>query len=162
MCELHNNTTCNPAWFRSVFTPSVSDGCNSFGIVILCVCVSVSLSRPNEQTYRLEFWHVGQVEGYLSQVWRSRSKVKGQGHQVKNRFSMRCIIVIQQKPGNRWSRPGSTDADEGDFLCGMSDIQYHTWNGRATTLGVFKAYVVFFYFSISVVIKLVAINKHWI
>ena len=54
--------------FYGIFTPSVSDGCNSFGIVILSVCLSVSLSRPNGQTYRLEFWHVGQVEGYLGQV----------------------------------------------------------------------------------------------
>ncbi len=50
-----------------IFTPRVNDGCNSFGIVILCVCLSVSLSCPNGQTYRLEFLHVGQVEGYLGQ-----------------------------------------------------------------------------------------------
>ncbi len=41
--------------------------------VCVCVCVSVSLSRKNEGTYRLEFWHGGQVEGYLGQVHRSRS-----------------------------------------------------------------------------------------
>ena len=30
----------------------------------------VSLLRPNWQTYRLDFWHRGQVEGYLGQVHR--------------------------------------------------------------------------------------------
>ncbi len=44
--------------------------------VCLCVCLSVCLlpfSWPNVQTYGLEFRHVGQVEGYLGQVRRSRS-----------------------------------------------------------------------------------------
>ncbi len=44
-------------------------GCNSFDIVCVCVCV-LPLSRLNGQTYRLEFQYVGQVEGYLGQVWR--------------------------------------------------------------------------------------------
>ena len=42
-----------------IFTPSVSDGCNSLGIV----CVSVSLVQLDKQAYRLEFWNVGQVKG---------------------------------------------------------------------------------------------------
>ncbi len=59
-----------------IFRHRVSDGCirNSFGIVCVCGCVycpSVSLSRPNGQTYRLDIWHVGQVGGYLGQVRRS-------------------------------------------------------------------------------------------
>ncbi len=67
------------------------------GVIVLtsCVCVSVCvcvcllpLSCLNRQTYRPEFWYVGQVEGYLGQVHRSRSKVKGQGHQVKKRFNV--------------------------------------------------------------------------
>ncbi len=51
-------------------------------------------------------------------------KVKGQRARSpgqKKHFSMRCIIVIQQKPGNRLSLPGNTDADEAYFLRGMSD-----------------------------------------
>ncbi len=56
--------------------------CDVSGVIVLtsCVCVSVCpcvrvlpLSQPNGQTYRLEFWHGGQVEGYLGQVHRSRS-----------------------------------------------------------------------------------------
>ena len=53
--------------------------CNNFDImcecvnVWVCVCLSVSLSWPNGQTYRPEFWHEGQVGGYLGQVSRSRS-----------------------------------------------------------------------------------------
>ncbi len=48
------------------------------GVIVLAssVCVSVSLSRSNGRTYRLEIWHGGQVEGYLGRVYRSRSKVK--------------------------------------------------------------------------------------
>ncbi len=30
--------------------------------------ILVLLSQPNGQTYILEFWHGGQVEGYLGQV----------------------------------------------------------------------------------------------
>ena len=55
--------------------------CDVSGVILLTsfVCVSVCLlpiSRPNGQTYGLE--------GYLGQVCRSMSKVKGQGHEVKN------------------------------------------------------------------------------
>ena len=50
------------------------------GVIVLtlcvCPCVCVIALLANKQTYRLEFWYVGQMEGYLGQVWRSRSKVK--------------------------------------------------------------------------------------
>ena len=63
----------------NIFTPHV---CDVSGVIVLtlsvclCVCLCVCglpLSRPNEQTYRLEFRHLGQVEGYVGQVFRSRS-----------------------------------------------------------------------------------------
>ena len=65
----------------SVITPHISD---VMGVIVftsfVCpsvgLCPSVSLSRPNRQAHRLEFWHGGQVEGYLGQVNRSRSRVK--------------------------------------------------------------------------------------
>ncbi len=41
--------------------------------VCVSVCVCVSLSWVNGQTYGSEFWYQGQVEGYLGQVRRSRS-----------------------------------------------------------------------------------------
>ncbi len=41
-------------------------------VLTLCVCLSVSLSQPNGQRYGLEFWHGGQVEGYLDQLYRLR------------------------------------------------------------------------------------------
>ena len=57
------------------------------GVIVLTlfVCVHVSLSvhqsrSPNRQTYRPEFWHGCQVDGYLGQISRLRSKLKGQGH----------------------------------------------------------------------------------
>ena len=61
------------------FTPHV---CDVWGVIVLtssvclCVCVCVCvlpLSQPNGRTYGLKIWHVGQVEGYLGQVCRSRS-----------------------------------------------------------------------------------------
>ncbi len=58
----------------------------------LCVGLSVCLlplSWPNWQTYGLELWHWSQVEEYLGQVYRSRSLVNGQGHEIKN-----CSFVM--------------------------------------------------------------------
>ncbi len=69
--RLVNNT---PA--ETIVTPHVSD---IMGVIVLTsslcvsVCASVSLSWANGQTYGLEFWHGGQVEGYLGQGQRSRS-----------------------------------------------------------------------------------------
>ncbi len=56
----------------TIITPRVSDGCNSFDIVCLSVCL-LPLSRPNGQTYGPDFLYVGQVEVYLGEVHRSRS-----------------------------------------------------------------------------------------
>ena len=52
--------------------PRVSDGCNSFDIVFLSVCLS-DTTLLNRQTYKPEFWYVGPVEEYLGQGQRSRS-----------------------------------------------------------------------------------------
>ena len=59
---------------KSIITPRVSDGCNSFDIVYESVCL-LPLSWRNGQTYGPEFRHVGtrQVEGYVGQVRRSTS-----------------------------------------------------------------------------------------
>ncbi len=61
------------------FTARVSD---TMGVMVLtrsvsvCVRVRVPLSWLNGQTYRPEFWHVGQLDDYLGQVCRChRSKV---------------------------------------------------------------------------------------
>ena len=61
----------NPCIWIWIFTPRVSSGCNSFDIVCVWVCV-LPLSKTNRQTYGPEIQHVGQVEGYLGQVQRSR------------------------------------------------------------------------------------------
>ncbi len=67
--------------------------CNSFDIVCLSVCLSVSLSQPNGQTYKLEFWHGGLVEGYLGQLCGSRSKVKvTRSNNVFNGYFM-CYVL---------------------------------------------------------------------
>ena len=66
-----------------IIKPRIRDGCISFDIVCVSVCVFVCLlplSCLNGQSYRPEFSYVGQVEEYLGQVKRSMSKVKGQGH----------------------------------------------------------------------------------
>ena len=41
-------------------------------VLTSCVCL-LPLACLNGQTYRPVFWYVGQVEGYLGQVQRSRS-----------------------------------------------------------------------------------------
>ncbi len=61
-----------------LITPHVYD---VMGVIVLAssvcvsVCPSVSLSRLNGQTYELEYWHGGQVEGYLGQIRKSEVKV---------------------------------------------------------------------------------------
>ncbi len=59
---------------------SATQRCNSFGTICGCVCVRVracvSLSKMNGQTCKLEFRRVGQVDDYLGQDRRSRSKVR--------------------------------------------------------------------------------------
>ncbi len=47
------------------------------------VCLSVCPFCYPDRTDRLEFWHWGQVKGYLGQFCRSMSYVKGQGHGIK-------------------------------------------------------------------------------
>ena len=77
---------------QTFITPHVSDVSGVIVLtscVCLCVCVCVCLlplQRANRQTDSLDFWHGGQVEEYLGQVCRSRSQVKGQGHEVKKTF----------------------------------------------------------------------------
>ena len=51
----------------NIFTPRISNGCNSFDIDHVSVCL-LPLSCLNRQTYRPESWYVGQVEGYLGQA----------------------------------------------------------------------------------------------
>ncbi len=69
----------------------------------VCVCVYLSRLRPNGQTYRPEFWHVGQVEGYLGQGHRSRPPGK---KKVSMRYS---------------SNQEATDADEAWLsACGIT------------------------------------------
>ena len=74
------------------YTPRLwCDGCNSFDIVCVSVCPSVhpsvSLFQLNAQTYGLEFWHGGQVEGYLGQGHRSKVNVTRSIH-----VSVHCAI----------------------------------------------------------------------
>ncbi len=74
-----------------IFTPRVSDGCNSFAIVTLSFCLSVCLALTAKRT-DIQTWFSACRSSLNFKV-----KVKSQGHQVKKRFSMRCIIVRQQK-----------------------------------------------------------------
>ena len=53
-------------------TSHVSDECNSFGIIILCVCLSCSHGRTDRRI-DLNFGMKVKMEGYLGQVQRSRS-----------------------------------------------------------------------------------------
>ena len=72
--------------------------CNIFDIICLCVCLSICRHSPG-QTDRhtdLYFMHVGQVEEYLSQAHRSRSLVKGQGHEAKKHFNGMSLGELTQ------------------------------------------------------------------
>ena len=70
------------------------------GVIVLTrsVRLCVSLSHVNGQTHTPEFWQGGQVEGYLGQVHWARSWVKGQDHQVKNRFLIYISMAVDWKP----------------------------------------------------------------
>ncbi len=85
---LFEPTSAHARWIFRVYRPFSENAsgfitphvCDVSGVIVLTssVCVSVCLlplSQPNGQTYGLEFQYVGQVEGYLGQVCRSRSKV---------------------------------------------------------------------------------------
>ncbi len=62
---------------------------------IFLLCMSVSLSRLNWQTYGPDFWHVGQVKGYLGQVWKSRSEVKVTSPKSFFPWVFQCILLAQ-------------------------------------------------------------------
>ena len=114
----------------------------------LSVCLCVSLSRVNRQTYGPEFWPEGQVEGYLGQVRRSRSL--GQ----KTLFQWDVMLWYS-------SNQEATDVDKAWLSAFCSDHAISSklviqaagslsmWNSISytnfgvTTWGVFKAYAVF-------------------
>ncbi len=66
-------------------------------VCLLSLCVSY---HSHGQTYRLEFWYVGQMDGYLGQVHMSRSCVKDQDIEVKKHFNGYFNGCLQ---GNRHS-----------------------------------------------------------
>ncbi len=113
------------------------------------------LSWSNGQTYGHAIQHVRQVEGYLGQVQRSRSKVKVT--RSKKRFkrvsSDKDIVGLQNGRG-LCSKKQSVEEEEAIQPAGSlkgtclfrNNIQYLTpyMIGRVTTRGVFKAYVFFF------------------
>ncbi len=80
--------------FSEFNTPCVTGQCNSFGNV--CVSVCASLSWRKEQTYRLKFWHGGQVEGYLGHVSMSRSPNQKTFTGISMRFLNRCLTDVKE------------------------------------------------------------------
>ncbi len=76
-------------------------------VVTSCVSVSVSvcvlpLSRPNRQTYRLDFWHGGQVEGYLGQVGRARSQGQKCSFRPFIDFLQPCLSTREETQEYDW------------------------------------------------------------
>ncbi len=103
-----------------VFTPSVSDRCNSFGTICVYVCLALTSERTNIQTWILVWTSSGRIS-------RSSSKVKVIGQRSrspgqKTFFSVRCIVVIQQQPGRAWCRWSLAFCLQDRSLCG---IQFH-------------------------------------
>ncbi len=120
--------------------------------VFVFVCVSVCvlpLYRPNRQTYGPEFGHVGQVNKYLGQVHRSRSKFKvtwsknvSDVYMCTMLKTLAVILVELQSDEDTGSRHCNTFPF---WLLGIIICEHSTQyiNGRATTRGVFKAYAFF-------------------
>ncbi len=109
------------------------------GVIVLtsCVCVCLlPLSCLNGQTYKPEFRYVGQVEGYLGQVRRSRSKVKvTRSKNVLRYFSI--MAFVEQWGSKKWI-----------LHCSSEEARTHStpyMNGGATTRGVSKRICVFFF-----------------
>ncbi len=78
------------------------------------------------------------MEGYLGQVYRSKSKVKGSGHQVKNILRYFCLM---QKAGTAVGRNKPDEAVQRG-RCKISITSYT--KGGPKTQGVFKVYAYFF------------------
>ena len=160
---------------RSIFTPRVSRGCNSFDTVCEFVCLSVSLSRPNGQTHGPNFWHGA---WWRSSERTSRSSFKGHRSKVK---------VTQEATGTdaglhpplhqmqRWMHGASKACIRiTSWLLAWKyiynsyfpsffwlEVMIHStpyMNGRATstTRGVFQAYVVFLKYTFIFVKKILA------
>ncbi len=115
-----------------IFTPHVSD---VMGVIVLTssVCLSVSLFQPNGQTYRLEFWHGGQVEGYLGQ---------GKGH--------RSNVKVTRSKNMHWDIPLTSES--------LAKKTFRNTTGRNTTWGVFKACVFFLFIELDPAVKEVVIT----
>ncbi len=130
------NTACEtilpPIYSLSHYTPRLwRVGCNSIDIVCVSVCLSVSLSRPNGRTYRLEFQHGGQVEGYLGQVNRSKVKVTWSKDVLMDISMMECLLRRLLE-----LRDGRDGRDESSCQNSESLI----WLRNKTKSGVLKAY----------------------
>ncbi len=100
------------------------------GVIVLTLCVCVSVcplppSQTNVPMYGLEFWHGGQLDGYLGQVYRSRPTVKATRSQnVHWDFSLTSESLVYGP-----AREETQDFDRGDYdvgcfqsVCGF--IQY--------------------------------------
>ncbi len=110
--SLSSFLTINGQWqIYKVAPPFYTHVSDVSGVIVLplsvCLCVrpSVSLSRLNGQTYKLEFWHGCQVEGYLGQVYRSRSRGQKMSNGVFH-WLLRAIVYgdFQKKLSNTTRR----------------------------------------------------------
>ncbi len=84
----------------------------------------------NGQTYRPEFWYVGQVKLHLDQVKRSKVKVTR-----SKRFKV-CLSNVKTA-GMQWGRNMPDEAVQRGRC--KTSITFNT-NAGPTTQGVFKAY----------------------
>ncbi len=111
--DLARHTIFVKTWSQPSYTPHLwREGCNSFDIDCVSVCLSVSLSKPNGKTYRLEFWQGGQVEGY-----------QGQGQRSK--------VNVTRSENVHWDIPLTSES--------LAKEKFRKTTGRNTTWGVFKA-----------------------
>ena len=122
------------------------DGCNSFGTICpsvsVCVCLALTGERPDIRTWI----STGRSSGRISRsvkVIGQRSRSPG----PKKRFLPLWVPEVLCHPIPRSFLDPSWRLPYPNSRCGNSKAIYLTpyMNGRATTWGVFKAYVVFCY-----------------
>ena len=82
--------------FRFYYTPRQRSDASGVIVSARSVCVCVSFSQVNRQTYGPEFRHVGQVGGYLGKVRISYIKVIGQRSRSTGQKSFLHIFLLQR------------------------------------------------------------------
>ncbi len=166
MCSFLHRIYCT-VYHQCVITPSVSGGCNSFAIVCVSVRPSFHLAILAKPMY-IQTWILA-YRSYLK-ISRLSLEVKvivQRSRSLSPKTSSYTVIfqAVYRKPSwtlRMWLLCYSAlhliiRDKQWSILRSQQDHSLYStpyMNGRATTLGVFKAYVVFFLHTISKILCL--------